>query len=194
MSTALVVVDVQRDFCEGGSLAVAGGDDVAAAIAALVSEGRYAHVVATQDWHLDPGAHFSDHPDFVDSWPAHCVVGTPGSDLHEALQHNAFDAVFRKGAHAAAYSAFEGTTDTGDPQRVGLRHWLRDKGVTALDVVGIATDHCVRVTALDAVRAHFGTRVLLDRTAGVARETTGRALAEMRATGVTLVGEPVLRS
>ena len=189
MSTALIVVDVQNDFCEGGSLAVAGGNAVAAAIAALVTEGSYPHVVATQDWHHDPGAHFSDHPDYVDSWPAHCVVGTPGSSLHESLRHNTFDAIFRKGAHAAAYSGFEGTTDAGDQQRVGLAQWLRDKGVTALDIVGIATDHCVRATALDAAREGFSTRVLLNLTAGVARETTDRALIELRAAGVELVGE-----
>jgi len=194
MSTALVVVDVQNDFCEGGSLAVTGGNDVAAAIATLVGEGGHTHVVATQDWHHDPGAHFSDHPDYVDTWPVHCVVGTPGSALHEALRHNAFDAIFRKGAQAAAYSGFEGTTDAGDLHNVGLARWLRDRGITTLDVVGIATDHCVRATALDAARAGFATRVLLDLTAGVARETTDRALIELRAAGVELVGEPVLRS
>lgn len=189
MSTALVVVDVQNDFCEGGSLAVTGGNAVAAAIAALVATGDYRHVVATQDWHHDPGAHFSDHPDYVDSWPAHCVVDTAGSSLHEALRHSTFDAVFRKGAHAAAYSGFEGTTDPGDEQSVGLAQWLRDREVTALDIVGIATDHCVRATALDAARAGFATRVLLDFTAGVARESTDRALIELRAAGVELVGK-----
>ena len=189
MSTALVVVDVQNDFCEGGSLAVTGGNAVAAAIAALVTAGGYRHVVATQDWHHDPGAHFSAHPDYVDSWPAHCVVGTPGSSLHEALRHNTFDSIFRKGAQAAAYSGFEGTTDPGDEQSVGLEQWLRDREVTALDIVGIATDHCVRATALDAARAGFATRVLLDFTAGVARESTDRALIELRAAGVELVGE-----
>lgn len=193
MSTALVVVDVQRDFCEGGSLAVAGGGDVAAAVVAHIAASDYARVVATQDWHHDPGVHFSSHPDYVDSWPPHCVVGTSGADLHEALQHTEFDAVFRKGANVAAYSGFEGTTQGGDQPGAGLALWLRDNGVTALDIVGIATDHCVRATVLDAVREGFTTRVLLDLTAGVAAESTARALVELRTAGAELVGDPVLR-
>ena len=191
---ALVVVDVQYDFCEGGSLAVAGGNDVAAAIADLVRSGRYRHVVATQDWHVDPGAHFSDHPDYVDTWPRHCAAQTHGAELHEALPRERLDALFRKGAHAAAYSGFEGTTQEPGGRRTGLADWLRERGVESVDVVGIATDHCVRATALDAVAAGFATRVLLDRTAGVAEQTTGRALEELRAAGVTLEGEPVVRA
>ena len=191
MSTALVVVDVQLDFCEGGSLAVAGGNEVAAAVAEHVAAADYPHVVATQDWHHDPGAHFSDSPDYVDSWPPHCVVGTPGADLHPALPP--VDAIFRKGAHAAAYSGFEGTSDAPG-SAVPLAQWLRDKGISALDIVGVATDHCVRATALDAAAEGFATRVLLEMTAGVARETTDRALAELRAAGVELVGEPIVRS
>lgn len=189
--TALVVVDVQVDFCEGGSLAVAGGNDVAAAIAGLVASGGYARVVATQDWHRNPGAHFSDHPDYVDTWPAHCVIGTGGADLHEALRQLTFGAIFRKGASAAAYSGFEGTTDTDPP--TPLAQWLRENDITDLDVVGIATDHCVRATALDAATAGFSTRVLLDHTAGVARGTTDLAIAQLRKAGVDLVGEPVVR-
>ncbi|MGN6301371.1 MAG: isochorismatase family protein [Angustibacter sp.] len=190
---ALVVVDVQNDFCEGGSLAVTGGNDVASAIAELVRSGGYRHVVATQDWHVDPGEHFSDHPDFVDTWPRHCAAETHGADLHDAVPRELLDAVFRKGAHAAAYSGFEGTTDAADGRCTGLADWLRQRGVESVDVVGIATDHCVRATALDAAAAGFTTRVLLDRTAGVAEQTTGRALDELRAAGVTLEGEPVVR-
>ena len=123
---ALVVVDVQNDFCEGGSLAVAGGRDVAAAITEYAhrNAGEYAAIVGTLDWHVDPGDHFADEPDFVDSWPAHCVVGSPGSRSHPALDTRVVEAWFRKGEHAAAYSGFEGTTGEGDA-RTGLAAWLR---------------------------------------------------------------------
>jgi nicotinamidase/pyrazinamidase len=194
---ALVVVDVQQDFCEGGSLGVAGGNDVAVAVAEVVRERDYHFVVATQDWHVDPGDHFSDTPDYVQTWPPHCRAGTPGALLHSELPLDRIDATFRKGAHAAAYSGFEGTTTSGasDPDAgVGLADWLRDRGVTEIDVVGIATDHCVRATALDALANGFRTRVLLGLTAGVARETTERALRELREAGAELVGQPVVRT
>ncbi|HXP56146.1 MAG TPA: nicotinamidase [Streptosporangiaceae bacterium] len=189
---ALIVVDVQNDFCEGGSLAVPGGAFVARSISdrLATSSGEYAHVVASQDHHIDPGAHFSAHPDFVDSWPPHCVVGSPGSEFHPDLNTSRVDAVFRKGEHAAAYSAFEGADEDGTL----LADWLRQRGVTDLDIVGIATDHCVRATAADAVRAGFGTRVLLGLTAGVAPDSTARALTEMRDADVELDGTPVLIS
>ncbi|WP_434582199.1 isochorismatase family protein [Carbonactinospora thermoautotrophica] len=189
---ALIIVDVQNDFCEGGSLPVAGGADVAAAITAYVRDHRdeYDHVVATRDYHVDPGNHFSEQPDYVDSWPAHCKVGTPGADFHPNFDTAPVEAVFSKGAHAAAYSGFEGVADDGTP----LADWLRAHGVDSVDVVGIATDHCVRATALDAAQAGFRTRVLLDLTAGVARETTDKALDQLRAAGVGLAGEPVVRA
>jgi nicotinamidase/pyrazinamidase len=189
MARALIVVDVQNDFCEGGSLPVTGGDGVARGIAALLEallEARprpaYDVVVATKDHHLDPGAHFGDPPDYVDSWPAHCVVGSPGEALHPALTEGAFDAVFRKGEHRAAYSGFEGVTADGS----GLADWLAAHDVTAVDVCGLATDHCVRATALDAVGAGLATTVLTGLCAGVAPATTERALAELRAAGVTI--------
>ncbi|MDG9704261.1 isochorismatase family protein [Streptomyces sp. DH37] len=195
MHRALIVVDVQNDFCEGGSLAVAGGADVAAAITDLVGQttAGYRHVVATRDHHVSPGDHFSDHPDFRRSWPAHCVAGTEGVGFHPnfapAVASGSIDAVFDKGAYAAAYSGFEGRDENGVP----LADWLRSHGVTEVDVVGIATDHCVRATALDAAREGFRTRVLLGMTAGVSAETTGPALEEMRRAGVELSGEPVVR-
>ncbi|MFE4217552.1 isochorismatase family protein [Streptomyces sp. NPDC056844] len=194
MHRALIVVDVQNDFCEGGSLAVAGGADVAAAITDLIGEAQpgYSHVVATRDHHIDPGDHFSTAPDFEHSWPPHCVAGTEGVGFHPnfapAVASGAIDTVFDKGAYEAAYSGFEGVDENG----TGLAQWLRDRSVTAVDVVGIATDHCVRATALDAAREGFATHVLLDLTAGVAEGTTGRALEELRTAGVELSGKPVV--
>lgn len=202
MSTrALIVVDVQNDFCEGGSLAVTGGALVAQRVAdhIVAHHQEYAAVVATADWHIDPGSHFSDHPDYVDSWPVHCVAGSDGADFHPGLQPALphIEAVFRKGEFSAAYSGFEGATtegeETGEPHaphegRVGLRDWLADAGVDEVDVVGIATDHCVRATALDAVAAGLHTRVLLDMTAGVAPESTTKALAQLRSVGAELAG------
>ncbi|MEV8096870.1 nicotinamidase [Kitasatospora sp. NPDC085879] len=194
MHRALIVVDVQNDFCEGGSLAVGGGAEVAAAITDLIADAApgYAHIVATRDHHIDPGAHFSDDPDYVTSWPVHCVAGTEGVGFHPnfapSVTSGAIEAVFDKGAHSAAYSGFEGIDENGGT----LAAWLRERGVTEVDVVGIATDHCVKATALDAAREGFATRVLLDLTAGVAAGTTEAALGELRTAGVELNGTPVL--
>ncbi|MDQ6873872.1 MAG: isochorismatase family protein [Actinomycetota bacterium] len=182
MRRALIVVDVQVDFCEGGSLAVPGGAAVAAAVTDLLRRSSYDHVVATRDHHVDPGGHFAADPDYVNSWPPHCVVGTPGVDLHPALYREPIEAVFDKGEHAAAYSGFEGSAADG----ATLESWLRAAGVDAVDLVGIATDYCIRATALDAVRSGFATTVLLDHTAGVARSTTEHAVSELRAAGVLL--------
>jgi nicotinamidase/pyrazinamidase len=196
----LIVVDVQNDFCEGGSLPVAGGTEVAGAISSALAtvlavagsepagSEPWDHVVATKDYHIDPGAHFSDSPDYVDTWPPHCRVGTVGAEFHPDLVTDRFEAVFTKGEHAAAYSGFEGSAGG-----VGLAAWLRMRGVTEVDVVGIATDHCVRATALDAAREGFETTVLLDHTAGVARATVDAALAQLDEAGVRLVGTPIVR-
>jgi nicotinamidase/pyrazinamidase len=181
---ALLVVDVQNDFCEGGSLPVAGGAGVAAAISAHIRAAGYDHVVATRDHHVDPGAHFSDAPDYVDTWPVHCRARTPGASFHPDLDVADIEALFDKGDYAAAYSGFEGA----EPGGTALHPWLTARGVTAVEIAGIATDHCVRATALDAALAGFATTVLLDLCAGVAPETTERALAEMAAAGVTLHG------
>jgi len=186
---AVVVIDVQNDFCEGGSLAVAGGSDVARAITARLSDGGYDHAVATRDHHIDPGPHFSEQPDFVNSWPQHCVAGTPGAELHPNLGTEHLEAVFDKGEHSAGYSGFEGRSD-GTP----LADWLREHGVDELELVGIATDHCVRATALDAARHGFATTVRLDLTAGVAAPSVAAALDELAAAGVRLEGRPVVRS
>jgi nicotinamidase/pyrazinamidase len=186
MGRALLVVDVQNDFCEGGSLAVTGAAAVAAAITEHVrtAGGAYAHVVATRDHHIDPGGHFAEQPDYLETWPAHCVAGTGGAELHPNLDRGPIEAVFDKGEHAAAYSGFEGRADG-----VPLADWLRSHDVDAVDVVGIATDHCVRATALDAVANGFATRVLLPLTAGVADATVDAALEQCRKAGVQLEGE-----
>jgi nicotinamidase/pyrazinamidase len=179
---ALIIVDVQNDFCEGGSLAVAGGAAVARSVSALLASGGhgYDHVVATKDYHIDPGSHFAASPDYVHTWPAHCVAGTGGSEFHPELATGPIEAVFRKGAHAAAYSGFEGVADDGTP----LAGWLHERGVDTVDVVGIATDYCVRATAADAAANGFRTRVLLGLTAGVAAGTTAEAITALRGTGV----------
>jgi nicotinamidase/pyrazinamidase len=191
MSRALIILDVQNDFCEGGSLAVAGGAGVAAAISRLLRDepGRWDHVVATKDHHIDPGGHFGDPPDYVDSWPPHCRVGTSGADFHPELDTDRIEATFTKGEYRAAYSGFEGITGS-----IGLAAWLRMHDVDTVELLGLTTDHCVRATALDASREGFATTVLLDLTAGVARETTGRALDQLRTAGVTLTGAPILES
>jgi nicotinamidase/pyrazinamidase len=189
MTLAVVVVDVQNDFCEGGSLAVAGGTEVARAVTTRLAEGGYEHAIATRDHHVDPGTHFAEDPDFRDSWPAHCVVGTPGVSFHPALDTGLVEAVFDKGEYEAAYSGFEGSCDG-----VKLADWLRERGVDSVEVVGIATDYCVRATALDAAEAGFTTTVRLDLTAGVAASTVESTVADLRAAGVTLVGEPIVRA
>ncbi|GIH90114.1 isochorismatase family protein [Planobispora siamensis] len=190
MATALIIVDVQNDFCEGGSLAVAGGSEVAAAISRHAASHAYDHIVATRDFHLDPGDHFAAEPDFVITWPAHCVAGTPGADFHPAFDTGRVEEVFSKGAYAAAYSGFEGSA----PDGTSLAAWLSARKVHAVDVVGIATDHCVRATALDAVENGLAVHVLLDLTAGVARQTTEAALAQLDSAGVVLTGAPVVRA
>jgi nicotinamidase/pyrazinamidase len=188
MTRALIVVDVQNDFCEGGSLPVAGGAQVAHDIAEVLHHWTrqdpdapaYAHVVATKDHHVDPGPHWSAEPDFSSSWPVHCRVGTDGEAFHPNLDPQPFDAIFLKGERAAAYSGFEGR----EPGGADLAGWLRAHDVTEVDVCGLATDYCVKATALDAAAAGFGTRLLPDLCAGVAPETTAAAIEEMRAAGV----------
>lgn len=184
---ALLIVDVQNDFCEGGSLAVAGGAPAARAITAYLAGPAgtgYSHVVATQDHHIDPGDHFAAEPDFVSSWPPHCVAGTAGADFHPGLDTRVVEAVFRKGAYEAAYSGFEGADDDG----ITLARWLHERGVVSTDIAGIATDYCVRATAADAVRAGFATRVLTGLTAAVHPDRTQAVLGALREAGVQLVG------
>jgi nicotinamidase/pyrazinamidase len=181
---ALLIVDVQNDFCEGGSLEVVGGQSVAHAISDYLATPRgYHHIVATKDFHVDPGDHFSERPDFAASWPPHCVAGTAGADFHPQFDHTTVEAVFTKGTHSAAYSGFEGTDESGTP----LADWLRQRAIDEVDIVGIATDYCVLATATDAAAEGFTTRVLLDLTAGVARESSAKAVEDMRAQGVEVI-------
>lgn len=186
---ALLVVDVQPTFCEGGELAVAGGDQVAEAIAEFVQArgSDYDLVVTTQDWHLDPVGHFSDEPDYVDSWPPHGIAGTPSAELHPALAVLAHDpavVAVRKGAHAAAYSGFEGTSVDG----TSLADLLAARAVTAVDVVGIASSHCVAATALDALAAGLSTRVLAALSVGVSADAERKAYQRIRDAGGEVVG------
>lgn len=190
MSRALIVVDVQPTFCEGGALAVAGGNAVARRIAdfAAAHRGDYALIATTQDWHIDPGDHFSHDPDFVDSWPPHGVAGTAEAELHPALAGLHADVAIKKGQYQAAYSGFEGAAEDGST----LEQSLRDAGVSDVDVVGLAESHCVAQTALDAQAAGFATRVFTDLTEPVSAELGAAARARMRAAGVDLADSGAL--
>lgn len=190
MSNALIVVDVQNDFCSGGSLAVEGSTGLASAISSLLAQGseEYDVVVATMDWHPQPGGlagfeHFSDDPDYVDTWPPHCVQGTEGARLHSDLLLPAGTITVRKGQAAAAFSGFEGYDEGG----ISLGDALRRRAIDQVDVVGLATDYCVKATAVDARELGLAVRVLLKLTAGVAPATTEQAVREMRAAGVEVV-------
>jgi nicotinamidase/pyrazinamidase len=192
---ALIVVDVQRDFCEGGSLPVKGGADCAARVSAYLAQSgnSYAAMVATQDWHIDPDGHFGDPPDWVDSWPPHCLAGSSGAEFHPNLGSRVdvpavFDRVFRKGEYAAAYSGFEGRDEKG----VFLAEWLERRRIRSVDVVGIATSACVKATALGARGNGLRTRVLLDLCADLAEPAgiTATTIRELTANGVEIVGEP----
>lgn len=186
MGRTLVLVDVQNDFCPGGALPTERGDDVAGRIGAyqLDHSEEYDYVVATKDWHIDPGDHFSIDPDYVHSWPVHCVAHTHGAELHEKVLREKIDEVFLKGKYSAAYSGFEGFSENGE---VNLADWLSERGVTDLDIAGIATDYCVRATVLDALKEKFDVRVLTSKCASVNEQTGDAALAEMDEAGALLV-------
>ena len=182
---ALLIVDVQPTFCEGGTLAVAGGNAVAERIADFVTEyqDEYDLIVTTQDWHIDPGSHFSENPDFIDTWPPHGVADTPEAELHEAVASLPIDDSVKKGQHAAAYSGFEGVNREGTP----LERILRDAEISDIDVVGIAESHCVKETALDAIDLGWPTRVLRDLTVPVSEDLGVAAREELRQAGVDQV-------
>ncbi|MHB1063964.1 MAG: isochorismatase family protein [Georgenia sp.] len=181
---ALILVDVQPTFCEGGALPSPGANAVSERVAEYTAAHRagYAVVVTTQDWHIDPGAHFSPTPDFVDTWPPHGVAGTAEAELHPALADLTFDASVKKGMYAAAYSGFEGVDDDGRT----LAQILDAARVTEVDVVGLVESHCVKETALDARRLGLAARVLTDLTVPVSPELGAKAREEMAAAGVEL--------
>lgn len=188
MRSALVIVDVQNDFCEGGSLAVSGGTAVAANVARHVRDFRseYDFIVATRDYHEEPGDHFAAQPDFVNTWPNHCVIGTPGAALcppiSDLVKESLIQSVVDKGRRTAAYSGFEALDPDGDP----LLDVLRKAGIDSLDICGLATDYCVRATALDARQHEFPVRVLVDLCAAVNTESGQRALEDMKSAGCQL--------
>jgi nicotinamidase/pyrazinamidase len=213
---ALVIVDVQKDFCEGGSLGVDGGARMAGRITSFLDEHAqdFDAVVATRDWHVDPGPHFAaegTEPDYTESWPVHCVAGTEGAELHPALDTEYLDAQFLKGRFDAAYSGFDGQLGSPDLIRSGapegtagpfgataaaataveegapgLDDWLRQEGISSVTVVGIATDHCVRATVLDAIDSGYDTSVYTDLVAGVDRDRSEQALELMEENGAVL--------
>jgi len=182
---AFIAVDVQNDFCEGGSLAVSGGAAVASKIAEWLEKHPYDLLVATRDWHVDPGEHFSKQPDYVNAWPIHCVVDTHGAKFHPALEKaiDHFDLIISKGKFQAAYSGFEGHAPNGN----SLEEVLIEHSVSVVDIGGIATDYCVRSTALSAIEAGFKVRVIQELCAGVSSKTSEDAWDEMREAGVETV-------
>jgi nicotinamidase/pyrazinamidase len=189
MTTALLIVDVQNDFCEGGSLAVAGGSLVATKITNYLDSSKYDLIVASRDWHdakNDNAGHFASAgstPDFVNSWPRHCVANSQGAEYHENLNTDSIQIHIYKGQGAHGYSAFEGVSEQGEL----LADLLTAKRVTELDVVGIATDHCVLASALDAKRLGLSVRVISSLTAGVSPSTTEAAIDRLIDSGVEVV-------
>lgn len=196
MTRALLIVDVQNDFTEGGALAVAGGDAVASAVSDLLARRAddYAVIIASRDWHdpdSDNGGHISAEPDYVDTWPAHCIAGTDGAEYDPLLVADAITHHVRKGQGIPAYSMFEGITEAGEK----TAEILAAHGVTDADIVGIATDHCVRASALDAIAHGVHVRVLTDLIAGVAAVSSEAALAELAHAGAVLeTGDGIARS
>jgi nicotinamidase/pyrazinamidase len=195
MTRALFIIDVQNDFTEGGALGVDGGAAVAAGVTRLLQQhrGDYELVAASRDWHSgenDNGGHFAvdAEPDFVNTWPPHCVEGTPGAEYHPDFDTSEVDVHIRKGQGVPAYSIFEGTDDAGD----SMSDVLAARGITDIDIVGIATDHCVRASALDAVEHGQHVRVFTDLVAGVAAESSANALAELGHAGVVIAESTVL--
>ncbi len=192
---ALLIVDVQPTFCEDGELPVAGGNLIASRIADYLRGHRdeYRLTVTSQDWHLDPGPHFADRPDFVDSWPPHGLAGTANAELHPALRAalgpSGAEVTIKKGLHEAAYSAFDGAAQDGRT----LAQLLADASVAELDVCGIAESHCVRASALDAIRAGLAVRLLTDLTVPVTAESGAAARAEIQAAGGELAATGTAR-
>lgn len=200
MGKALIIVDVQPTFCEGGELGVEGGNAVAERIAEYVETHRneYSYVATTQDWHVEPGRHWSDDPDYVDTWPVHGKAGTANAGLHPAIAALGIGHHFKKGQYSPSYSGFEGLEDNTDriPTREEvaadltagrtLANALESAGITRVDVVGLAESHCVKETALDARKLGYETHVIEELTEPVSEELGVDARRQMREAGVVL--------
>ena len=200
MSKALIIVDVQPTFCEGGELGVEGGNAVAERIAEYVETHRneYSYVATTQDWHVEPGRHWSDDPDYVDTWPVHGKAGTANAGLHPAIAALGIGHHFKKGQYSPSYSGFEGLEDNTDriPTREEvaadltagrtLANALEAAGITRVDVVGLAESHCVKEAALDARKLGYETHVIEELTEPVSEELGVDARRQMREAGVVL--------
>lgn len=191
MSKALFVIDVQNDFCEGGALACQGGAQVASSITSFLkaSKGDYQHVIASRDWHTpnsENGGHFPTHgnqPDFVNTWPLHCIAGEPGADYHPNLDSSLIDIHIKKGQGQHGYSIFEGVTESGE----SIQDLIQRLEISEVDVVGIATDYCVRASALDAKNFGLEVKVITSLTAGVSASSTEAAIDELVDAGVKVV-------
>ncbi|MFB2581042.1 isochorismatase family protein [Herbiconiux sp. P15] len=190
MAKALFIIDVQNDFIEGGALGVTGGTAVAEGISRLLAEhpDTYEFVIASRDWHdpeSDNGGHFAldEDPDFVSTWPVHCVAGTHGAEYHDELTTRAIDHHVRKGQGEPAYSIYEGTTEEGGT----VRELLDANGIIDIDIAGLATDHCVRASALDAIEHGRRVRIITDLVAGVSPDASREAIAELARAGADLV-------
>ncbi len=185
---AIVVVDVQNDFCEGGSLAVSGGNELAKNLADFLKSNRannYDYIIATRDAHIDPKGHFSVSPDYINTWPIHCLKGRDGFEIHPSLKEFKFDNIFDKGEYEAAYSGFEGHDSNG----LCLDEWLKDREVKFLDVVGIACDYCVRATIFDAVKLGFVVRLLRPFTIAVNSSDIDKVCSELEGLGVEICSD-----
>lgn len=186
MGKALIIVDVQNDFCEGGSLAVTGGLQVAESIAGLLGREQYDVIIATRDMHISPGAHWSESPDYVDSWPVHCAAGSDGAQISPELNQVLAELpvyYVDKGQYEAAYSGFEGATSTGET----IMDILNQENPTEVDIVGLATDHCVKATALDAIANGVQVNILTQMIAGVDPERSQQTLTLLESKGATIV-------
>lgn len=197
MTSALFIVDVQNDFLEGGALGVQGGramaNRLADALEKNLNAGFFAFpniIITSQDWHIDPGNHWSETPDYVDTWPVHCAAETEGAAIYERLKEVIDKRITEdevkhleivKGEYEAAYSAFEGRPKDG--RNLTVVEALKEMGVDAIEVVGIATDHCVKATVMDALAAGFRTYVLKEFIAGVDETRSQEAILEMSKAG-----------
>ena len=193
MNNALLVIDVQNDFCEGGALACAGGAAVAQKITDYLNSGKsnYDYVIASRDWHT-PGelndGHFpayGNEPDFVKTWPLHCLAGSQGAEYHPSLDGTLIDIHIKKGQSANGYSIFDGTDESGK----SFAQVISDLEISSVDVVGIATDYCVRASALDSLKHGLNVKVITSLTAGVNSQSTEAAIDEMVDAGVRVVAQ-----